>query len=274
MRCPPCRSHRPGPQRRPAVSQRPTTGSPPLPIRSSSAAVDEAMVHNADLRVGAARVEQSLLHARLAGARLYPSVDVLARGGGKMSGDNSGLSGAALTVGWEVDLWGRVRYGRAAARADAASTQADFEFARQSIAARVARSWFLADGSGSAGRPRPSHGRRRRGAGPARRRPRPRRRGQRRRCLRRTRGGRDLSRQPAGDRARARTGDPRAWKPCSGAIRRVRRRSRRSCPRSAPRCRQDCPRNFSSGVPTSSPPSVGWPRRSTGSAKRRRRDCR
>ena len=109
-----------------------------------TAAVDEAMLHNADLRVGAARVEQSLLHARLAGARLYPSVDVLARGGGKMSGDNSGLSGVVLTVGWEVDLWGRVRYGRAAARADAASTQADFEFARQSIAARVARSWFLA----------------------------------------------------------------------------------------------------------------------------------
>jgi multidrug efflux system outer membrane protein len=109
-----------------------------------TAAVDEAMVHNADLRVGAARVEQSLLYARLAGARLYPSVDVLARGGGKMSGDNSGLSGVALTVGWEVDLWGRVRYGRAAARDDAASAQADFAFARQSIAARVARSWFLA----------------------------------------------------------------------------------------------------------------------------------
>jgi outer membrane protein, multidrug efflux system len=109
-----------------------------------SAAVAEAIAHNADLRVGAARVDESLLQARLAGARLYPSVDVLSRGGGKMSGDNSGLSGAALTVGWEVDLWGRVRYGRAAARADAASTQADFEFARQSIAARVARSWFLA----------------------------------------------------------------------------------------------------------------------------------
>ena len=109
-----------------------------------SAAVAEAIAHNADLRVGAARVEQALLHAKLAGARLLPSVDVLARGGGKMSGDNSGLTGAALTVGWEVDLWGRVRYGRAAARADAAATQADFEFARQSIAARVANSWFLA----------------------------------------------------------------------------------------------------------------------------------
>src|SRR5688572_3743909 len=109
-----------------------------------SAAIAEAIANNPDLRVAATRVEQAMLYAKLAGAKLYPSVDVLARGGGKMSGDSSGLQGAALTVGWELDLWGRVRYGRAAARADAASVQADFEFARQSIAARVARTWFLA----------------------------------------------------------------------------------------------------------------------------------
>ena len=59
-----------------------------------SAAVDEAIAHNADLRVAAARVEQALLYAKLAGAKLYPSVDLLARGGGKMSGDSSGLQGA------------------------------------------------------------------------------------------------------------------------------------------------------------------------------------
>jgi NodT family efflux transporter outer membrane factor (OMF) lipoprotein len=112
------------------------------------AAVTEAIAHNADLRVAAARVEQAVLYAKLAGARLYPSVDILARGGGKMSGDNSGLQGAALTVSWELDIWGRVRYGRAAAAADAASAQADFEYARQSIAATVARSWFLATEAG------------------------------------------------------------------------------------------------------------------------------
>jgi NodT family efflux transporter outer membrane factor (OMF) lipoprotein len=108
-----------------------------------NAAVAEAIQHNADLRVAAARVEQAILYAKLAGARLYPSVDILARGGGKMSGDNSGLTGAALTVTWELDLWGRVRYGRAAAAADAGAAAADFEYARQSLAALVAKSWFL-----------------------------------------------------------------------------------------------------------------------------------
>jgi outer membrane protein, multidrug efflux system len=109
-----------------------------------TAAVAEALARNTDLRVAAARVEQAVLYARLAGAKLYPSVDLLARGGGKMSGDNSGLKGAVLSVTWELDVWGRVRYGRAAATADAASAQADFEYARQSIAALVAKSWFLA----------------------------------------------------------------------------------------------------------------------------------
>jgi NodT family efflux transporter outer membrane factor (OMF) lipoprotein len=113
-----------------------------------TAAVLEAIAHNADLRVAAARVEQAALYAKLAGAKLYPSVDLLARGGGKLSGDGSGLQGGVLSVTWELDLWGRVRYGRAAAAADAASAQADFEYARQSMAALVAKSWFLATEAG------------------------------------------------------------------------------------------------------------------------------
>ena len=111
------------------------------------AAVIEAIAHNADLRVGAARVEQAQLYAKLAGAKLYPSVDLFARGGGKTS-DGSGLKGAVLAATWELDLWGRVRYGRAASAAQAASAEADFEYARQSIAALVAKSWFLATEAG------------------------------------------------------------------------------------------------------------------------------
>ena len=108
-----------------------------------AAAVAEAITQNADLKAGAARLEQARLYAKLAGARLYPSVDVLARGGGKLSGDGSGLQGALLTASWELDLWGRVRYGRAAAAADAMAAEADYEYARQSIAAQVAKTWFL-----------------------------------------------------------------------------------------------------------------------------------
>ena len=109
-----------------------------------AAAVAEAIAHNADLRVGASRVEQAQLHAKLAGAKLWPSVDLLARGGGKLSGDGSGIQGGVLSANWELDLWGRVRYGRAASAAAAAAAAADFIYAQESIAALVAKNWFLA----------------------------------------------------------------------------------------------------------------------------------
>jgi NodT family efflux transporter outer membrane factor (OMF) lipoprotein len=108
-----------------------------------TAAVVEAIASNPDLQSGAARVQQAELYAKLAGAKLYPSVDLLAHGGLKAS-DNGGLQGGWLMLSWELDVWGRVRYGRAAAAADAQSAQADYEFARQSMAAMVAKSWFLA----------------------------------------------------------------------------------------------------------------------------------
>jgi NodT family efflux transporter outer membrane factor (OMF) lipoprotein len=113
-----------------------------------TAAVKEALEHNADLRAGAARVEQARLYAKLAGAKLYPSVDLLARGGGKLSGDGSGIQGGVVSATWELDLWGRVRYGKAASAAQALSAEADFEYARQSIAALVAKSWFMATEAG------------------------------------------------------------------------------------------------------------------------------
>jgi NodT family efflux transporter outer membrane factor (OMF) lipoprotein len=109
-----------------------------------TAAVTEAIAGNPDMRVGAARVEQAQLYAKLAGAKLYPSVDVIAKGGTKLTSDSSGLQGGWLLMSWEIDLWGRVRYGRAAAAADAMSAAADYEFARQSLAGLVAKSWFLA----------------------------------------------------------------------------------------------------------------------------------
>lgn len=105
--------------------------------------VEEALAYNADLRVASARVEQAAGYAAVAAAGMYPAAYLLARGGGKLSGDNSGLQGAGLTASWELDVWGRVRYGRSAANAQYASALADLEYARQSLVALVAKSWML-----------------------------------------------------------------------------------------------------------------------------------
>jgi len=108
------------------------------------ALVLEALAYNPDLQVAAARVEQAAAYVKVAGALLYPQVNLLARGGGKMSGDSSGLEGVGVFLNWELDLWGRIRAGQEAAKTQFGSAELDAEYARQSIAALVAKSWFLA----------------------------------------------------------------------------------------------------------------------------------
>src|SRR5262245_34142401 len=79
-----------------------------------NALITEALANNPDLRVAASRVEQAASYVKSAGATLWPQVSALARGGGALSGDSSGLEGAGIFANWELDLWGRVRSGRAA----------------------------------------------------------------------------------------------------------------------------------------------------------------
>jgi NodT family efflux transporter outer membrane factor (OMF) lipoprotein len=108
--------------------------------------VAEALRHNADLRVAAARMDVAAGLARKAGARLYPYVTAAA-GVAALSDvgrlPNGALDGAVIDVQWEIDIWGRVRAGRAAAREDYYAAVADYGYARQSLAALVARAWFL-----------------------------------------------------------------------------------------------------------------------------------
>jgi NodT family efflux transporter outer membrane factor (OMF) lipoprotein len=106
--------------------------------------VAEAIFFNSDLRLAAARVEQAAAFVRVASGGLWPSVTFLGIAGGDNGGDSSGLEGVLVSASWELDLWGRVRYGARAAKEQQASTEADFTFARQSLAALVAKSWFLA----------------------------------------------------------------------------------------------------------------------------------
>jgi multidrug efflux system outer membrane protein len=106
--------------------------------------VAEAIAHNPDLRVAAARVQVAAEYAQLADSTLWPQVNLLARGGGEMSGDSSGLEGVGLFADWELDLWGRVRSAKSAQYAVYASAAADAEYARQSVAAMTAKAYFLA----------------------------------------------------------------------------------------------------------------------------------
>src|SRR4029077_16496179 len=50
--------------------------------------------------------------------------------------------GLGIGAAWEADVWGRIRSKKAVAKAESAALEADYEFARQSLAAAVARAYF------------------------------------------------------------------------------------------------------------------------------------
>jgi multidrug efflux system outer membrane protein len=148
-----------------------TFGDPEL-----SALVADAVERNPDLRAAAARVEASRAAVRIAASSLYPRIAMKGLGerqGQELRGDigrginppdfggtgvessgGAGLDtsadessqrwvyGIAAGAAWEADVWGRIRSRKAAAQAESGALEADYEFARQSLAAAVARAYF------------------------------------------------------------------------------------------------------------------------------------
>ena len=111
------------------------------------ALVKEALdTQNPNMRLLSSQVDRATASARLAGAALKPAVGLGADLSG--TGGDDAVSGSQGSVGvgvsWEADIWGKVRAGATAADENLQATVADFEWARQSLAALVAKTWFLA----------------------------------------------------------------------------------------------------------------------------------
>lgn len=111
------------------------------------ALVREAQANNPDLTVASGRLDEARARAKKAGAALSPQISAGVSGSAGDPGARSTATSQAnlgLNIAWEVDVWGRLRQGQAAATEDALAAAADFEFARQSLAAQTAEAWFLA----------------------------------------------------------------------------------------------------------------------------------
>lgn len=119
--------------------------------------VREALERNGDLAAAAARIEQAVAQARIAGANVLPQVGASGNGSRQRQNfigfpipgsDRQVLSttstslGVSLNVSWEADLWGRLRAREAAALADVEASRADWAGARLSLAGQVAKGWF------------------------------------------------------------------------------------------------------------------------------------
>ncbi len=141
-----------------------------------TALVADAVTRNPDLRAAAALVEASRAAVRVAASSLYPGIAMKGLGerqgkelrgsldqgidpptfgglgvpdsggsAGNRSVDSSSqrwVYGLGIGAAWEADVWGRVRSKKAAAKSESAALEADYEFARQSLAAAVARAYF------------------------------------------------------------------------------------------------------------------------------------
>jgi len=111
------------------------------------AVVAEAIKNNLDLRQAAAKVEVARQNVVIVGAQLKPQVGAVFAGAATRDTSQTSTytsKGAYLGASWEVDVWGRLRAQHAAARADFEAVQLDYAFARQSLAATTAKSWYLA----------------------------------------------------------------------------------------------------------------------------------
>ncbi len=114
--------------------------------------VAESMEKNPDLLIASARLDQAQAEARKAGAALAPELDFNASGTktDRLKPDNNPLHqsdstvlGASLQLSWELDIWGRLREAHRGALEQFHASRADYDFARQSLAAQVAKAYFL-----------------------------------------------------------------------------------------------------------------------------------
>lgn len=118
--------------------------------------IERALGGNQDLRVAAARLDQARQQVTVAGAELYPNLNLTAAAARGKTSANRPLAGYSVpnqsvvqnnfelgpTVNYEADLFGRVRREVEGARATAQQAEADFENTRLVLTAQLATDYF------------------------------------------------------------------------------------------------------------------------------------
>ena len=115
--------------------------------------IDEALAGNSDVLISLARVDEARGLLGEANSFLFPTVSagyqasrqkISTRTATAFPGIPSEYNDhrASLNVSWELDLFGRIRAGKAAAEADLQSTEAERDAVRLALAAQAAKSYF------------------------------------------------------------------------------------------------------------------------------------
>ncbi len=116
--------------------------------------IEDSLANNQDLAIAAARVDEARAVLRIADSQFWPAVDATADANRNRSSERSSIPlppgtplerttyRAQLNVAYEVDLWGRLRRGSEAARANLLGTQAAQQTVRIALTSEVARAYY------------------------------------------------------------------------------------------------------------------------------------
>ncbi len=110
--------------------------------------IEEGLQHNFSLQQTWARLAQARAVARKAGADSFPHLNALAGGAHNRTGQEDGTEtntddfSLGVSVGYEVDLWGRVKSAKNQAQLDAQAKNEDVYAAAMSLSAEIAIAWL------------------------------------------------------------------------------------------------------------------------------------
>ncbi|WP_416907428.1 MAG: efflux transporter outer membrane subunit [Polymorphobacter sp.] len=105
--------------------------------------IEEALAHNLDLQLAFARVDEVQARLLVARSRFFPTIDgVISTSPVPQANANDSSFVMGLVLGWEIDLFGRIRRQNEAARAELLATEAGRNAVVAVLVRQVATSWL------------------------------------------------------------------------------------------------------------------------------------
>lgn len=110
--------------------------------------IDKALLNNKDMLIATARIKEMIANKRISFANMFPEIGVEALGQREYlnyGGDNKKYTPeihGVLTFGWELDVWGKLRWANEAGIAAYMQTVEAQQALKLTIIAQVAQSYF------------------------------------------------------------------------------------------------------------------------------------
>ncbi|GAB0156449.1 TolC family protein [Chryseobacterium sp. Alg-005] len=104
--------------------------------------INEGMLHNADIIIAKEKLNQVELAMEMAGSNLYPSVNAVANTSNNLV-SGSQIRSLGLKANWELDIWGKNKASQMAGTSDYFSARHQNILLHKSIAAMIAKTYFL-----------------------------------------------------------------------------------------------------------------------------------